>query len=105
MLESVYQSRLIKKLERRFPGCFILKNDSGYRQGVPDLVVFYGERWAMLEVKADEGASHQPNQDYYVELLSEMSFAAFIYPENEEAVLRDLQRAFEARRHTRVSQC
>lgn len=96
MRESVYQSRLIKELERRFPGCFILKNDSSYRQGIPDLLVLHGDRWAMLEVKAEESSPVQPNQPYYVDLLDRMSFAAFIYPENEEVVLDDLQRAFEA---------
>lgn len=94
MSESQFQSRLIKKLERMFPGCLVLKNDSSYRQGIPDLSVFYGDRWAMLEVKARENAPHQPNQDYYVRRLSEMSFVAFIYPENERAVLGDLRKAF-----------
>jgi len=31
-----------------------------------------------------------------------MSFAAFIYPENEAEVLHALQRAFEHRRPTRI---
>lgn len=96
MLESEYQKRLIEELQLRFPGCFILKNDSSYRQGIPDLLVLYGDRWAMLEVKAHAKASHQVNQDYYVELLDGMSFAAFIYPENQEVVLHALQQAFAA---------
>lgn len=104
MLESKFQARLIRELRRRFDGCVILKNDTEYTQGIPDLVIFYGDRWAMLEVKASGSASLQPNQDYYVRTLNEMSFAAFIYPENEQAVLHDLQRAFETREHSRVSQ-
>jgi hypothetical protein len=103
VLESRYQKLLIVTLRRRFPGCVILKNDPGYLQGIPDLVIFYGDRWAMLEVKASATAPLQPNQDYYVPMLNEMSFAAFIFPENEEAVLSDLQRAFEARQYSRVS--
>jgi hypothetical protein len=103
VLESKYQRLLIIELRRRFPGCVILKNDSSYLQGIPDLVIFYDDRWAMLEVKASATAPLQPNQDYYVAKLDEMSFAAFIFPENEEAVLRDLQQTFEARRHSRVS--
>jgi hypothetical protein len=47
-------------------------------------------------------ASRQPNQDYYVEQLDEMSFAAYIYPENEEEVLSALQQAFESPRRTCV---
>jgi hypothetical protein len=94
MLERVYQRGLIQELKRRFPGCVILKNDSSYLQGIPDLTVLSGTSWAMLETKVSEDAHHQPNQEYYVELLNEMSFAAFIYPENEEDVLRELQQTF-----------
>lgn len=98
MRERDYQARLIKKLKRRFPGCVILKNDPQYLQGILDLSIFYEQRWAMLEVKASVNAPRQPNQDYYVEMLNEMSFAAVIYPENEEEVLHDLQQALRPRR-------
>lgn len=103
MSESVFQRRLIKKLQRLFPGCVILKNDPEHMQGIPDLTIFYGPRWAMLEVKASETSRVQVNQPYYVELMNEMSFAAFIYPENEEVVLRDLQQALQFGRDTCVS--
>lgn len=103
MLESQYQAYLIGKLREMFPGCFILKNDTDYLQGVPDLLVLYGNKWAMLEVKASRYAKERPNQGHYVNLLNEMSFAAFIYPENEEDVLRELQEAFRPRRATRFS--
>lgn len=104
MLESVYQARLIKELRRLFPGCVILKNDSAYMQGVPDLTVLYKHMWAMLEVKTSEDAPEQPNQAYYVRMLNDMSFAAFIHPDNEVEVLHDLQQAFSADRNARVSQ-
>lgn len=104
MRENEYQPRLIKKLERLFPGCVILKNDSAYIQGIPDLLVLWGDRWAMLEVKASETSKIQVNQPYWVERLGEMSFAAFIYPSNEQDVLRGLEQAFTARGHTRLSE-
>lgn len=100
-LESDFQSHLIKQLGILFPGCFILKNDSAYLQGVPDLLVLYRNKWAMLEVKAAADSEEQPNQRYYVEQLDDMSFAAFIFPENEEEVLNDLQHAFRPRRASR----
>lgn len=103
MLESVYQGRLIKKLKRIFPGCVILKNDTDYQQGIPDLLILWQNKWAMLEVKASIDAPQQPNQEWYVEQLDGMSFAAFISPETEEDVLYDLQQAFGSRRSTRVS--
>ena len=56
-----------------FPGAIVLKNDPNYIQGIPDLTVFYQDKWATLEVKKSENASHQPNQDYYVGLMNEMS--------------------------------
>ena len=95
MLESEYQGKLIKKLEKLFPGSVILKNDSGYRQGIPDLVIFHGARWAMLEVKASETAPYQANQEYYLDLLGKMSFASVIYPSIEKDVLSALDKALQ----------
>lgn len=92
-----YSSRLRMKLLDRFDGCVIIRNDPNSNlQGIPDLTVLYKDRWAMLEVKASAKAKTQPNQEYYVDKFNKMSFCAFIYPENEEEVLRDLQSTFEA---------
>jgi hypothetical protein len=94
MLESQFQSALINELKDRFPGCIILKNDSSYIQGIPDLTIFFEDMWATLEVKKDRRAHHQPNQDYYVRLMNDMSFSAFIYPENKEEILDELEQYF-----------
>ena len=94
--ESNFQRRLIKKIKERFIGCVVLKNDAEYLQGICDLLILFGNKWAALECKKDGNASHQPNQDYYVDKLNKMSFARFIYPENEKEVLDELQRTFEA---------
>ena len=94
MLESKFQSKLIKKLKDMFPGCIVLKNDPTYIQGIPDLSVFYKDRWAMLEVKQSKTAKHRPNQSYYVDKTNDMSFSKFIYPENEEDVLDELYKFF-----------
>jgi hypothetical protein len=92
--ESAYQSKLIRKLKQVFPGCVVLKNDPAHQQGMLDLTLLWQQYWAMLEVKASADSPHRPNQDYFVEQLDEMSFAAFIYPENENEVLCALQEAF-----------
>jgi hypothetical protein len=102
--ESAYQAKLIKKLRRMFPGCEILKNDSGYRQGILDLTILHGKKWGMLEVKARAGAKEQPNQRHFVEKFGKMSFASFISPETEGEVLTALQKALTPRRSARVSQ-
>lgn len=91
MREVAYQNRLIKKLQVMFPGCFILKNDPSENQGIPDILILFGDQWAMLEVKISERFSIQPNQCYYIDMFDRMSFAAFIYPQNEEEVLHALQ--------------
>lgn len=96
--ENQFQSALIKELKKMFPGCMVLKNDSSYYQGIPDLLVLYRDRWAMLECKRSDSSSHRPNQDYYIEKLGKMSFASFISPENKEEVLHDLQQTFQSGR-------
>ena len=99
--ESEFQSGLIKDIEKRLPGCFIEKADPNYRQGTPDLRVYYKDRWAALEVKRSAKEVHQPNQDFYVEQLNKMSFARFIYPENKEEVLDEMERALSSKRSPR----
>lgn len=100
MLESKFQKELIKELKEKFPGCMVLKNDSSYIQGIPDLLILYSNNWAALECKKDGSSSHQPNQDYYVNKMNDMSFSRFIYPENKEEIINDLERAFKVSRQT-----
>lgn len=94
MKESKFQSDLKKELRCMFPGCIITKLDSGDIQGIPDLLVLYKDKWAVLENKRSIKASHQPNQDYYVDKMNNMSFASFIYPENKDEVLAKLHKKF-----------
>lgn len=100
--ESAFQSRLIDDLKFYFPGCFVLKNDAGYIQGFPDILVLYENKWAALECKRRTRSSHQPNQDYYVDILNSMSYASFVCPENKEQVLDELQQTFRFGRSTCV---
>lgn len=95
-LESGFQDKLVKELKERFPGCMVFKMDQ--MQGIPDLLVLYNDKWASLEAKQFAGAKRQPNQEYYVGKMNEMSFSRFICPENKEEVLRDLSETFRSRR-------
>lgn len=81
-----------------FPGCIVLKNDPNHIQGIPDLTILWNRYWATLEVKRSPKANHQPNQDYYVQKMNDMSFSSFIYPENKEEVLNELQQSFGLKR-------
>ena len=94
MAENRFKTNLIKEIKARFPGCMVLHLDPNEIQGIPDLLILYKDKWAVLEGKDYANASHRPNQDYYVDLMNRMSFAAFIYPENKEDVLYELQEAF-----------
>lgn len=96
MLESQFQSKLIKELKKLFPGCIVMKSDAGYLQGIPDLLILFNDKWAALECKQHAGAKKQPNQEYYVGKMDEMSFSRFICPENKEEVLHDLQQSFQS---------
>lgn len=100
--ENRFQAELIKKIKEMLPGCMVLKNDANYMQGIPDLIILYGTRWAMLEVKRSLDAPSQPNQEYYRHKLNDMSFADVVAPENEEEILYDLQLALSLTRRTRV---
>lgn len=98
-LENEYQRRLKKKIKAEFPGCYVLKNDPTDIQGIPDLTILYNDKWAMLEVKKSKEAKRRsektnPNQVIRINELNDMSFASFIYPENEEDVFDALKRTF-----------
>ena len=93
-LESGFQDKLIKELKELFPGCMVFKMDQ--IQGIPDLLILWGKRWASLENKRSSTAKKRPNQEYYVGLMNEMSFSRFISPENKEEVLNELSAAFKS---------
>lgn len=96
MLESKFQASLIKEIKDNLDGCFVFKTDPTYIQGVPDLLILYGNKWAALEVKKQQHAHHQPNQDYYISRMSEMSYASFIFPENKSEVLHELYQTLKS---------
>lgn len=93
-LESKFQKELIDEIRKLYPGCIILKNDSGYIQGFPDWTILYNDKWVVLEAKRNKNAKKQPNQEYYVKRLNDMSFSSFVYPENKEEVLNGIQQTF-----------
>ena len=95
MLESKFQAKLIKEIKEHLPGCIVMKTDPNYIQGMPDLLILHKNKWASLENKRSANAKKQPNQQYYVDKMNEMSFSRFVCPENKEAVLSDLYKALE----------
>jgi hypothetical protein len=104
MLESRFQAKVINALYDIFPGCLVLKNDEQYMQGIPDLTIFYKNKWAMLECKRGPNDPYRPNQEFYLEMTNTMSFSRTIYPENMKEVLYALQQTFKPGR-SRVPRC
>lgn len=99
MKESIFQKKLIDDIKQLFShnNVYISKLDSGYTQGVPDLLILIDDFWAMLENKKSAKAAHRPNQNYYVNKFGNMSFARFIFPENKDEVLKALSFRFNNR--------
>lgn len=95
MRESEFQKTIKRKIKDRFPDSIILKNDPNCVQGVPDLLVLWQDKWAALECKRSQKASHRPNQEYYVNKMNEMAFASFIFPENVGEVLDAMEQSFK----------
>lgn len=93
--EGKFKKDLKAKIKNLFPGCIITKLDASNIQGIPDMLILWKDRWAALECKESKNATRRPNQGLYVEKMNNMSFASFIYPENEEEVLNDLERSFK----------
>ena len=103
--ESQFQAMLVRELKERFPGCIVMKNDAGHNQGIPDISILFGGRYAVLECKRSAKAPHRPNQDWFINHVNDMGgVARFIYPENKEEVLDDLESAFRPRGKARVPQ-
>lgn len=98
MRERAYQAKLVKRIKKDFPGCVVIRNDPRERQGIPDLLILFRDRWAMLEVKMSSTSDVEPNQTYYVETFGQMSYCSFICPEFEERVFNELQFALNDRR-------
>lgn len=87
MLENRFKTNLVNELKEMFPGCIITHLDPNEIQGIPDLLILYENKWAVLEGKKSANAARRPNQEYYVDLMDRMSFASFIFPENKDEVL------------------
>lgn len=94
--EGKFKKELKRDLRNLFPGCIITQLDPNDIQGIPDLLILWNNRWATLECKKSKTATHRPNQDYYVTRMNDMSYSSFIFPENKEVILNELQQALRA---------
>lgn len=96
MTEREFQRKVKREILERVPGSIVTKTDPTMSQGIPDLLILLPNgRFAAVEVKTSKTAPRRPNQDYWVEKLNGMGYSSFVYPENLEVVLNDIQRASE----------
>jgi len=93
-LESKFKRELKKEIKERYPGCIVAHLDPNDIQGIPDLLILHKNKWATLEGKKESDSSKQPNQEYYVDKMNNMSYSSFVYPGNKDSVLMDLDKVF-----------
>ena len=80
-MEKKLQAQIIKYLQHK--GCYVLKNDATYRQGVPDLSFWHPDLNGFIEVKAKADSPYQPLQQPTIEKLQDMGvFCEVIHSEN-----------------------
>ena len=78
MLENKFKTKLVKEIKQRFVGSEVFHLNPVERQGAPDLLILYRNRWASLEGKQDEKSSHRPNQNYYVDKYNSTSLMSLV---------------------------
>jgi len=98
--EGKFKAKLIEKLEERYPDFIITKLEADLKNGIPDIVILGDKkRWATLEAKKNKEEVTKPRrnkkaQDYYVSKMGKMGYSSYVYPENEEEVLSELEDYF-----------
>lgn len=98
-LESQFKTKIAGQLTVLLPYCVLLKNDEQFMPGIPDMLILYQDRWAMLEFKRSaprRKQDYEPNQEYYLRKFNDMAFASVIYPDNASLVLQELVDWFHA---------
>ena len=98
MLESEFKKYTKNRIIDRFPNLdldIIDINAYNFRS-MSDLVILGPEVWAALEFKRSKDSSHRPNQDYHIARLNKKGYATFVYPENLEEVLDELEVLFSS---------
>lgn len=94
ILEKDFQKAFIRQIKIILPNSIAIKNDANYLQGFPDWTVIDGPRVYVFEAKAFKNANRQPNQEYYINTINNAGgFARFVYPENMQEVLDEIQRS------------
>jgi hypothetical protein len=94
--ESVYQSKLLKKL-KTIPCSYFFVKEAGSIRGISDIIGCINGTFVSLEVKKslEESKKYSPRnalQDKFLADIRKVNGIAYkIYPENEEEILNHLR--------------
>lgn len=88
--EIPFEQKFCRKLRGLHRDLYVMKNDASLIQGFPDRVVYFRDKYAILEFKRSENASHRPNQDWYINHFAKYTYSTFVYPENADKVFSEL---------------
>lgn len=88
--EIPFERKFCKKLRDLHPDVYVMKNDASLVQGFPDRVIYFHDKYAILEFKRSANASRRPNQDWYINNFAQYTYSSYVYPENAEQVFNDL---------------
>lgn len=95
MLESEFKRRAIQEIQERFSHLDLdFIEPKIHNRSLPDVVILGPIKWAVLEFKRNQYESKRPNQEFHISRLNEKGYATFVYPENLEGVLGDLEELF-----------
>ncbi len=94
MLESEFKEIVKDEIRDRFPD-LDLDFVTTISRSMPDMIILAPAcYWAALEFKRSKNSPHRPNQDHHIERLRKKGYATFVYPENLEVVLDELEILF-----------
>lgn len=94
LLESKFKKDTIRRISRKFSKLDLDFIDTSMYRSVPDTFIIAPYVWAALEFKRSEDAPQRPNQNHHIERLNRKGYASFVFPENVEEVLNDLEVLF-----------
>jgi hypothetical protein len=97
MLESAFKKYAIQAIQDKFVELDLdFIHTKPYNRSMPDLVILAAPFWAALEFKTSKQAPSRPNQDYHINRLNKKGYASFVFPENLEEVLYELEGVFSS---------
>lgn len=94
-LESTFEKEFCKALRQTLGERYTYTFKLTAAKGIPDRLILYKDKYALLEFKQYKNAKKQPGQETWVGHFDNLAYAAIVYPENAEKVMQDILNYFE----------